>query len=76
MSLWFAEDVCEKALLQRYLMGGDVGVEAEGVDEAPQDIVYPEASCCGSRRLLVKTLLQRCLAKALSQRCSVKGHSV
>jgi hypothetical protein len=39
MSLWFAEGVCEKALLQRCLMGGDVGVEAEGVDEAPRDIV-------------------------------------
>jgi len=60
MSLWFTEDVCEDPLAKVF-GGGDVGVDAEGVDKAPRVDVLTKASYFG----LSMVVLQRCLVKAM-----------
>ena len=45
--------------------GGDVGVDAKSVGEAPSAVVLAEASRHGSSWLLAKALLQMCLAEEI-----------
>jgi hypothetical protein len=62
--LWFADAIGEDPSAKVF-GEGDVGVDAEGVGEAPCADVLTKAGCFNFFKVLTKALLQRYLVKAM-----------